>query len=135
MTNIDSVLLSLRDEIEQNGITGSEIKVKFSYQKNVLPNPIRKTYIILNPEKITVLPYHSEYGYYRNQITYTVGISIHIPEEGNPSILFRDLSFILDRLDEGGVFNIESATCGEIMSDSDTNSIFLPCSIKFTVIC
>lgn len=135
MINIDGVMDSLKDVIAQRGIIGSEIKVKLAYQKNVLPNPVRKTYITLNPEKITVLPHHNDYGYYSKQVNYSVNMNIHIPEEANPSMLFRDFSFILTGLDEGGIFDIEDAACGKIKSDPDTNSIYLPCKIKFTVIC
>lgn len=135
MLLIEDVILSLKDTISQSSYLDSDTQVRLAYRKNVLPNPLRKTYITLNPDKITVLPYHDNGGVNTKTVTYNVGLNIHIPESGNPSLLLRDFSSVLTTLDESGVFGIEEATCGEIKSDSDTNSVYLPCNVKFTVVC
>lgn len=135
MIIIDSIIDSVRDVIAHyEEIRGDLNVVKLSYQKNVIPNPLKKNYIVLNPSKITVLPYHDNYGFNTKEITFKIKIDIHCPEGRNPKQLLQIFSFIVTAFDESPFYNIEKAECEEMKSDSNTNSVCLPCSIEFTMI-
>lgn len=134
MLIIDSIIESVRDIIAQ-GASDSQTVTAVSYEKNLIANPLRKTYIILNPSKITVLPYHDDYGIKTKQVDFLLSVNIHRSEQSDPKMLLRVFSETLTSLDESSLYSIEEAACGEIKSDADTNSIFLPCTFKFSVLC
>lgn len=133
MILIDSVMTSLKELIVQE-MNLSDLSVKLSYEKNLIANPIRKTYIILNPSKIKITPYRDEYGALVKKSEYKVTIKIHRAEATDPTVLLSVFSELLNALGNSGIFDIEESGCGEISSDQDTNSIYLPGYIQFSII-
>lgn len=131
MIIVDSIIESVRSVISE-GFLPEEAQVKLSYQKNVIPDPLRKVYIVINPQKITVTPYAG--GYRTKSVGFRMGINIHCGETQNPKLLFEMFSRMLMAVDDSGVFSVTESGCGEVRSDSDTNSILLPAYIEFTVL-
>lgn len=131
--DIESIIESVRSLIAQN-ISDSMTEVRLAFRKNAIANPIRKTYIILNPVKVTVTPYHGEDFLQTKKTLYKLSINIHRAENSDPKYLLRIFTEILSVFDETGIFSVEEFSCGEIASDSDSNSIYLPCFVDFSVI-
>ncbi len=135
MVVIESIIEAIKELIDTyEGIDHTFTEVRLSYQKNAIPNPLVKTYVLLNPIKVSVIPYRDDYTSYTKQTTYKVGINIHCSESGNPSKLLELFSVILSALDDSTYYKPDEAVCGEIKSDSNTNSVYLPCSIQFVIL-
>lgn len=133
MIIIDSIMSSVRALIA-SGVSDSQTQVRFSYDRNVIANPIRKTYIIINPAKIVIMPYDGGYGSPEKKISFRIGFNIHQSESGDRGRLFRVFSETVTTLDDSPLYEIDEAGCGEIKSDSDSNSVYLPCYVEFTVL-
>lgn len=134
MLIFDSIIDSIKSLLKDY-ISDSLAEIRVSYEKGIIPNPIRKTYIILNPSRITVAPDRDEEGYGLNikKTTYIIGINIHRSETSDPKKLLKIFSDIVNAFDESPLYKLDEAVCGEIKSDSDTNSICLKSTVQFTI--
>lgn len=133
MLVFDSIIDSVRNLVSSY-LKDSMVKIKVSYENGYIPNPIKKTYIIINPSGITVVPVTDENGVKAVKTTYRIGLSIHRSETSDPRMLLRLFASIVNAFNESPLYNIDEAVCGEIKSDSDTNSVCLKCTVQFTII-
>lgn len=125
---IDGIKSVLRDDIE----VPRETVIKTSYAAYKIPNPLTKTYIVLNPSKITVSDNDGrEVSWASKMIHFKIGINIHIPETESPAKLLEKFSQILTAFERQNVYKIRESGCASLKADSDSNSILLPCYIEF----
>lgn len=129
MIIIDSTLESVRSLLKQN-VSDSLTEVRTAFQKNVVPNPIRKNYIVLNIADVLVTPQRDETGRKYNIIKTKLSVSIHCNEKADPKKLLRLFSEVITIFDESAVWGYEEAGCGGVESDADTNSLCLRGYIK-----
>lgn len=124
MIIIDSTLEAVKNLIIRN-ISDSQTEVKLAYQKNVIPNPLRKNYVVFNMADVVITPFRDETGRYHNLVRTKLSVNIHCAETADPKKLLRIFSEIITIIDEDPVRSFDEAGCGPVVSDPDSNSICL----------
>lgn len=132
MIILNSIIESIKDRLKADSEVSLDTVVKTSYSAYKIPNPLTKTYIVINPSKITISDNDGlTVDWAKKMIHFKIGINIHIPEADSPSKLLQKFSQILDAFEYQNIYRIKESGCASIKADSDSNSILLPCYIEF----
>ena len=132
MISLDSIIESIKDSLKADGEVGLNTVVKTSYSAYKIPNPLTKTYVVINPSKITVNDNDGlEVSWAKKMIRFKIGINIHVSESDNPSKLLQKFSQIITAFEYQNIYKIKESGCAALKADSDSNSIMLPCYIEF----
>ena len=132
MTSLNAIIESIKDRLKADSEVGLDTVVKTSYSAYKIPNPLTKTYVVLNPSKITINDNDGlTVDWAKKMIHFKIGINIHIPEANNPSKLLQKFSQIITAFEYQNIYKIKESGCSSLKADSDSNSIMLPCYIEF----
>lgn len=132
MIDLSALMSSLITQLRNDSIVSSETKIVSAYSLKKLPNPLLQTYVVLNIDEAQVEDTR-EFPQYDKVIHMTVSINIHRTETSNPVYLFRAFSNIVGSMETSNLFDMTDAQCKAVKRNADTNSILLPCKIKFDV--
>ena len=132
MIVLESIIDGIKSTLKDDGEVSLDTVIKTSYSAYKIPNPLTKTYVVINPLKITVNDNDGlEVSWAEKMIHFKIGINIHIPEADNPSKLLRKFSQIITAFGRQKIYRIRESGCASLKADSDSNSIILPCYIEF----
>lgn len=132
MISFNSIIEGIKSELRADREVSLDTVIKTSYSAYKIPNPLTKTYIVINPSKITVSGNDGlEVSWAEKMIRFKIGINIHIPKADNPSKLLKKFSQIITAFEHQNVYKIKESGCTSLKADSDSNSIMLPCYIEF----
>lgn len=131
MQNFESITKGIVTFLKADEIVASNNKITFGYSITTLPNPLRKIYTVVKPQKMTVEENTEEGSSNTKVILYTIGLSLHKAEGENPSNLLSKFSSILEAFEESTSYTVYNAGFNELKRDADSNSVILPAYITF----
>jgi len=133
MTSVGGLVAQCRDFMKNNATIGDLADYFIAYTQKTLPNPITKKYVVLNIDNITSLKESDSPQTYTYTMDVKMSFNIHIAESGNGSDCLTLFSQIMTVFESSNTFRVSQSGCGQLKRDSDTNSIYLPCYMIYTV--